>query len=229
MLTPIETVYRGCRFRSRLEARWAVFFQTLGVRWEYESQGFKLSNGEWYLPDFRVQLVDTLLWCEVKPTGQKTDLFSRFFNDLFPGDKCPDGSVCAIVLREIPDPNDIDEACFHLGWDEPYHFCICPKCSAVGFEYNGWSERIRCGCPDKEQHHSTADHPRILSAYAAARSARFEHGENGEDVSAAFREAEHLVELGDVAGFKKWFDRLNVQKRRAVYQLLRRRMSAVAK
>lgn len=28
-LTPIETWYASCRFRSRLEARWAVFFDTL--------------------------------------------------------------------------------------------------------------------------------------------------------------------------------------------------------
>jgi hypothetical protein len=35
----IETLYRGCRFRSRLEARWAVFFQTLGVPWHYQPEG----------------------------------------------------------------------------------------------------------------------------------------------------------------------------------------------
>jgi hypothetical protein len=55
-LTPIETRYRSYRFRSRLEARWRVFFQTLGVPWEYEPQGYKLSDGRWYLPDFRVKL-----------------------------------------------------------------------------------------------------------------------------------------------------------------------------
>ena len=38
----IETRYAGCRFRSRLEARWAVFFDTLGIKWEYEPQGFDL-------------------------------------------------------------------------------------------------------------------------------------------------------------------------------------------
>jgi hypothetical protein len=49
----IETKYAGCLFRSRLEARWAVFFETLGLRWEHEPEGFKTSAG-WYLPDFRV-------------------------------------------------------------------------------------------------------------------------------------------------------------------------------
>lgn len=70
----IETRYAGCRFRSRLEARWAVFFDTLGIRWEYEAQGFTVgrrltapwSDGDTfpYLPDF--WLPDLHLYAEVK-------------------------------------------------------------------------------------------------------------------------------------------------------------------
>ncbi len=41
-MKPIETTYRGCRFRSRIEARWAVFFDTLGIKWWYEPEGFAL-------------------------------------------------------------------------------------------------------------------------------------------------------------------------------------------
>jgi hypothetical protein len=29
-LRPLETLYNGYRFRSRLEARWAVFFEAMG-------------------------------------------------------------------------------------------------------------------------------------------------------------------------------------------------------
>lgn len=36
----IPTMYKGIQFRSRLEARWAVFFDTLGIEWEYEPQGY---------------------------------------------------------------------------------------------------------------------------------------------------------------------------------------------
>jgi hypothetical protein len=49
----IETRYKGYRFRSRLEARWAVFFDALGLKWEYEPEGFELPSGR-YLPDFKV-------------------------------------------------------------------------------------------------------------------------------------------------------------------------------
>ena len=52
MLRAIETEYKGYRFRSRLEARWAVFFDACGVKWEYEPEGFVLPNGQYYLPDF---------------------------------------------------------------------------------------------------------------------------------------------------------------------------------
>ena len=50
-IKPIETVYSGYKFRSRLEARWAVFFDACGVNWEYEPEGFDLGDGLWYLPD----------------------------------------------------------------------------------------------------------------------------------------------------------------------------------
>lgn len=54
-IKPIQTYYNGHLFRSRLEARWAVVFNTLGVQYEYEPEGFDLGGGLRYLPDFRVQ------------------------------------------------------------------------------------------------------------------------------------------------------------------------------
>src|SRR6266480_2904508 len=60
----IETVYKGYRFRSRLEARWAVFFDALGEEWQYEVEGFELPSGR-YLPDFYLPKRKT--YVEVKP------------------------------------------------------------------------------------------------------------------------------------------------------------------
>ena len=48
----IETQYKGYRFRSRTEARWAVFFDTAGIEWEYEKEGYDLGKVGRYLPDF---------------------------------------------------------------------------------------------------------------------------------------------------------------------------------
>lgn len=69
----IETEYKGYRFRSRLEARWAVFFDCLGLSWEYEPEGFDFEEGTKYLPDFRVRYPGRFaeeihfVWFEVKP------------------------------------------------------------------------------------------------------------------------------------------------------------------
>lgn len=63
-IKPIETEYNGYRFRSRLEARWAVFFDVAGIKYEYEPEGFELDDGTRYLPDF--YLPDFSTFCEVK-------------------------------------------------------------------------------------------------------------------------------------------------------------------
>lgn len=63
-IKPIETRYNGYRFRSRLEARWAVFWDALGIDYEYEKEGFDLL-GIRYLPDFWLATVQ--MWGEVKP------------------------------------------------------------------------------------------------------------------------------------------------------------------
>lgn len=60
----IETSYKGYRFRSRLEARWAVFLDDLKIPWEYEREGFSLPSGP-YLPDFWLPVQK--VWLEIKP------------------------------------------------------------------------------------------------------------------------------------------------------------------
>jgi hypothetical protein len=78
-LKAIDTAYKGYLFRSRLEARWAVFFDALGLKWEYEAEGYDL-DGVWYLPDFRVQTPQgSDMWVEVKREDVVTDpKFERF-------------------------------------------------------------------------------------------------------------------------------------------------------
>lgn len=82
-IKPIETHYKGYRFRSRLEARWAVFFESLGFRWEYEPQGFELADGSRYLPDF--YLPEQNAYVEIKPEinykPRKIYMAGKFSND----------------------------------------------------------------------------------------------------------------------------------------------------
>lgn len=74
----IETRYAGYHFRSRTEARWAALFNALGVKWSYEPEGYKLSTGAWYLPDFFIKMHacptgQRGYWVEVKGTAPTTD------------------------------------------------------------------------------------------------------------------------------------------------------------
>lgn len=70
MIKAIETHYKSCKFRSRTEARWAVFFDTIGISWEYEVEGFQLNEVTRYLPDFRIKLIypeaTYFAWVEIK-------------------------------------------------------------------------------------------------------------------------------------------------------------------
>ena len=74
-IRPIQTEYHGYLFRSRLEARWAVFFDALGVSWSYEHEGYDLGTLGWYLPDFL--LTDWPLWVEIKGQDPTFDELAR--------------------------------------------------------------------------------------------------------------------------------------------------------
>jgi hypothetical protein len=64
----IPTKYRGTMFRSRLEARWAAFFDLLGWEWVYEP-----IDGHGYVPDFALMGACPVL-VEVKPDLAVDDL-----------------------------------------------------------------------------------------------------------------------------------------------------------
>lgn len=65
MIKPILTDYGDYRFRSRLEARWALFFDRVGIAWDYEPEGFSLPVNGRYLPDF--WLPESACYVEIKP------------------------------------------------------------------------------------------------------------------------------------------------------------------
>lgn len=76
------TLYGGVTFRSQLEARWARFFDLVGVQWKYEPQGFAILvrmdgavvDAITYLPDFLIGTYKNSWWLEIKgrePTDQE--------------------------------------------------------------------------------------------------------------------------------------------------------------
>ena len=58
----IETVYNGYRFRSRLEASWAAFFDIMEWGWDYEPIDL-----DGWIPDFAIRAIGDPIYVEVKP------------------------------------------------------------------------------------------------------------------------------------------------------------------
>lgn len=66
------TVYKGIKMRSRLEAGFAQWLDSMEVNWDYEPSAFAGPQGQ-YLPDFRMRNInvcgqpDVTVYVEVKP------------------------------------------------------------------------------------------------------------------------------------------------------------------
>lgn len=68
----IENEYKGYKFRSRLEARWAVFFEEMGFEWRY----LKPKKVEAYLPDFFLPERNT--WIEISQKTPKAEDLRKY-------------------------------------------------------------------------------------------------------------------------------------------------------
>lgn len=149
----IPTEYRGHRFRSRLEARWACFFDNCGWPWEYEP--FDLDG---YIPDFVLTFPHAPILVEVKPVLYMAEfkehwpkikqsgwdheamiVGARIFKTRFCGDPAVIG--CHSERETDPDwPAWLEsEALLHT----------CFKCKAISFHNHEGSWRCRVnGCYD---------------------------------------------------------------------------------
>lgn len=71
-MNAIPTIYKNLRFRSRLEATWACFFDQIEWSWEYEPIDLK-----GYIPDFILPFEAGPLLVEVKPALNLQDLYEH--------------------------------------------------------------------------------------------------------------------------------------------------------
>lgn len=186
----IETLYDGYRFRSRLEARWAVFFNALKMKYIYEPEGFRFSDGTMYLPDFF--LPETKTFFEVKGILDELDLHKV--------------NLLALESRK---PVVIGKSDFHFqctdAWAEDLFEITgesdswLAKCHVCGKPYflgsNGSYYCRSCGAYDGDGHFSVlldgdGDPWRTIrgkneaqKAIELAKQARFEHGETPEVIN----------------------------------------------
>lgn len=178
----IQTVYKGYRFRSRLEARWAVFLDTLGAAWSYEKEGFDL-DGTWYLPDFWVD--DWNVWLEIKgraPSEEEEDKCSLLSQR--------SGRHVLLVSGEPWIEQDKNLYDVKLFCDDPgrdgtagWEFGEGRRCSEeiwlVSDDLGAFTLKPVPHERDDKYPLSGSFARTVVAALEAARGARFEHGESG--------------------------------------------------
>ena len=205
----IETTYKGYRFRSRLEARWAVFFDTMGIPWKYENEGYQKEIDTdlgtkiiRYLPDFFLpsRWGKGGMFVEVKGNkdGLKVDwehnALMHDYDNILPDfhDSIGKSNAGLLLLSEVPEASQ-HKIYFHpvlqhhKGLVKSYAFFGGDGLSVVqrsplsdmldvspvyGLDTEGDNWGI-----DTKHAPSDRHYPHVVKAYAAARGARFEHGE----------------------------------------------------
>ena len=168
--TAIQTRYAQCFFRSRLEARYAVFFDTLGVKWEYEKEGFVLPHFGCYLPDF--WLPEFRVWVEIKGSVEMD-----YWTATAPEQKlrmlCKKTTDRGFLFVGTPDPSDTLISIIYLSGEharlERERGLADLLFSLLGYSIDE---------PIGEQ--AGAAFLKIVQACEAAKSARFEFGETPE-------------------------------------------------
>ena len=162
----IETRYKGYRFRSRLEARWAVFFDALGLDWEYEAEGYELSDGTRYLPDFKMTDTDQLWsFVEIKPLVSWTE-----------------GTLDDDLTRTMQFATDMNTGVFVCHGDPMEHKTTYLMEAGPIFvdgesQASPWNYHMPFG--KDGDYINRSDWDVIYRARLKARGARFEHGECG--------------------------------------------------
>lgn len=139
-----KTAYNHILFRSRLEARWAVFFDYLGIRYEYEPEWDAVDVGPglmYYKPDF--YLPDQELWVEIKPFGITELTFGA--NAKLHGWAREYGGILLLVgIPSVPKANSkrhylvsyYDKKDIFLLQNSMW-WCRCPKCGKISIEEMG--------------------------------------------------------------------------------------------
>jgi hypothetical protein len=169
----IETFYRGIRFRSRLEARWAKLFSELGIDWMYETEGYNIALKDGthirYLPDFvlrggSIRCPDPL-FVEVKGDMKAEDAIKiKAFSDYHPI------YVVGAIPEDITDIENGIDTDYRVPYynfetvDGDYFGAVLGAAKGSGWglfgaDSNYWREM---------------DETKTRQAYALARMARFE-------------------------------------------------------
>lgn len=181
MIEVIETKYKGYKFRSRTEARWAVFLDWLDIEYEYEYEGFNLGSHGFYLPDF--WLPDNRYWLEVKPSRYE-------INDPLKYVALANYTQSQVIVTGGP-PKPPFDAWGNLYWfwprsnwndDDYFGGMSWVYVEPIGYRVGSLGlETIADDHRDGVEHRGKMNGfgDQLILAYDKAKSARFEYGKSG--------------------------------------------------
>lgn len=143
----IPALYNGITYKSQLEARWAVFFDTLCLPFEYEPEGFELETASGivrYRPDFYLSAMKSDgtvgTWLEIKP-------FAPLPEEETKAEALAIHTGHTVFILQGPPANHIGFKMDLNGYppDQPFVFSQCGRCCVVGMAYDGHTNDLHCG------------------------------------------------------------------------------------
>lgn len=143
----IETTYKGTTYRSRLEARWACFFDAIGWRYVYEPEGFECA-GDTYLPDF--ELLEPNVYVSIKSLRCKQECGKDWWRELiWRGDFAANGKEMWIIYG-APVPCEYGIV---MDYGSDARFTDCRRCAGVCYEMldgSGWGDIGKHTCDSEK-------------------------------------------------------------------------------
>ena len=167
-----EINWNGYRMRSKIEAKWALFFETISVQYFYEPDTIALKRGDkivnylpdYFLPNFECYIeikldkcptVDECSKCHMLAVQTGKDVF-LFYEEL--GKKHTNGymykGTTGAFLPQM-------------------RFVQCPRCSAFGITHMGLVAAMKCGCCKNDGDITNSESYALKEAVKQVRSERF--------------------------------------------------------
>lgn len=196
IIKPKRTTYNGICFRSRLEARWAIFFDAVGVEYQYEPEYDEVQAGlgyAYYKPDFLMPSLNCYI--EIKPKEPKDIEVNKaagwadIHQDIY-------------IFYELRLPSKESESAWLMSWSnkhkqvilsKSYWWTECLVCQRIAItEYGEYPHECLDKCytgetlddifdfylmsdreMDDEVYPYSSRSPRLFKAYTSARQATF--------------------------------------------------------
>ena len=168
-----EINWNGYRMRSKIEAKWALFFENISVEYFYEPDTIALERTDGkitnYLPDYFLPEIGCYI--EIKL------------------DKCPTEQECSkCYMLAVQTGKDVFLFYEELGKKNmngykyyattgaflpQMRWCQCPRCSAFGITHMGLVAELPCGCCKNDGDITNSESYALKEAVKRVRSERF--------------------------------------------------------